>query len=263
MANFFGPVLDVDPKNIECFWDGNSKYIDGQTWKSAGHHEDVANHPNKANVEMVGSPTYTQLGTTGYWSFNGTSQYGYIRNLNYGQNGAHGPNKDGELQEITCGCWFRTSFGTPNAGAGYDFSNWSWYDWDRSEVIGWNIGAHGKLQFAGRSNITCCYDITSDTPCNDGQWHFGAVVVSASGGYMKFYLDGEPDGTRNNNFSYFGHGTRRYGFVGDGSEAGSENAGRNGIYYEGDISQLFLLSTSWTDAQVKAHYDKTAFRYGL
>ena len=122
MANFFGPVLDVDPKNIECFWDGNSKYIDGQTWKSAGHHEDVANEPNKANVEMVGSPTYTQLGTTGYWSFNGTSQYGYIRNLNYGQNGAHGPNKDGELQEITCGCWFRTSFGTANAGAGYDFS---------------------------------------------------------------------------------------------------------------------------------------------
>ena len=80
---------------------------------------------------------------------------------------------------------------------------------------------------------------------------------------MKFYLDGEPDGTRTNSFSYFGHGTRRWGFVGDGSEAGSENAGRNSIYYEGDISQLFLLSASWTDAQVKQHWLKTKFRYGL
>lgn len=263
MSTFYGPVLDVDPKYIECFYDGNVKYIDGTTWKSAAHHEDTSTSPNKANCEMVGSPVYTQLGNTGYWTFNGTSQYGYIRNLNYGVNGEHGPNKDGRLAELTCGTWFRTTYEDGSAFPSYTFSNWSWLDWDRSEVINWNIAGNGALTFAGRSNVTCCYDVYGNTKLNDGNWHFGAVVASSSGGYIRFYVDGEVDRNWPNSFAYFGNGARRWGFVADGSEAAAENASRNSIYYEGDISQNFMLSTSWTDAQVKQHWLKTKGRYGL
>jgi len=263
MATNYGPVLDVDPRYIECFYDGNVKYIDGSTWKSAAHSELVCNNPNRANVEMVGGPTYTQLGTTGYWTFNGTSQYGYIRNLNYGANGEHGPSQNGRLPELTCGSWFRTTYDSGEGGPNYASSNWSWLDWDRSEVISWNISGGGYLNFAGRSNVTCCYDVYGNTKLNDGQWHFGVVVASSSGGYIRFYVDGEVDRNWPNTFSYFGAGTRRWGFVADGSEAGSENAGRNSIYYEGDLSQTFLLSTNWSDEQVKQHWEKTKARYGL
>ena len=257
------PYTTINATSIEGFWDGASDQITGSVWKSKFSHPNVTN----ANVTMINNPTYSPTvpggdGSIGYWSFNGTSHYGWINDLNYGSSGSHGPQNNGRLYEFVQLAWFRTSYGSANTGGSYDFNNWSWYDWDRSEVIGWNIGSHGKLQFAGRSNVTCCYDIVSDTPCNDGQWHMGVAVISASNGYIKFYLDGQPDGTRNYSFSYFGSGSRRWGFVGDGSEASGNNGGRNSIYYDGDIAQLALLSEFWDDAKVLEHYNKTKTRFG-
>jgi len=258
------PYTDVDATSIEAFWDGAADQISGSVWKSKKSHPNVSN----ADCTMINNPSYSPVvpggdGSIGFWRFNGSNQYGWINDLNYGNGGSHGPQNNGRLYEFVCFCWFRTSYGSANSGGSYDFDNWSWYDWDRSEAIGWNIGAHGKLQFAGESNNTCCYDITGDTPANDGQWHFGAVVVSASNGYMKFYLDGVPDGQRNHSFSYFGQGSRRWGFIGDGSEATSNNGGRNSIYYDGDIAQLGLISEFWSDAQVLDHYTRTRSRLGV
>tara|TARA_B100001564_G_scaffold294684_1_gene259579 strand:- start:188 stop:844 length:657 start_codon:yes stop_codon:yes gene_type:complete len=217
---------------------------------------------------MINNPVFSPSvpggdGSIGFWNFNGSNQYGWINDLNYGNGGSHGPQNNGRLYEFVCFCWFRTTSGSPNSGGNYDFDNWSWFDWDRSEAIGWNIGNHGKLQFAGESNVTCCYDLTGDTTLNDGQWHFGAVVVSANNGYIKFYADGQPDGTRSNSFSYFGQGSRRWGFIGDGSEAGGNNGTRNQIYYNGDIAQLALISEFWDDAKVLDHYNRTKSRFGI
>ena len=258
--------LDTADSNIQCFWDGAPEWTSGSTWKTKKCHPNLSN----ADCEMQNSPTYTSSvsggdGSIGYWNFNGSNQYGWIRDLNFGSSGSHGPNNNGRLYQFTQGCWFRTSYGSPNSGGGYDFDNWSWYDWDRSEVIGWNIGNHGKLQFAGSSNSTCCYDIVSNTPANDGSWHFGVCTVNnaSSSNNIRFYLDGALDGTHSYSFSYFGNGSRRWGFIGDGSEATSNNGGRNSIYYEGDIAQLFLFEEVWSDAKVLEHYTKTRTRFGV
>ena len=261
-----GPYLDVEYSNaqyMELFYDGASDQVTGNTWKSKEQHPNLSN----ADCTMQNSPTFTSTvsggdGSIGYWNFNGSSQYGWINDLNYGGSGAHGPNNDGKLPNFTMGVWFRTSFGSANSGGGYDFDNWSWYDWDRSEAIGWNIGSHGKLQFAGRDNITCCYDIVSNTPANDGTWHFG-VCVGTQGSSIEFFLDGVADGSHSWGGSSFGHGSTRWGFVGDGSEATSNNGSRNNIYYEGDIAQLWLLSEAWSASQVLNHYTKTRTRFGV
>ena len=258
------PYKDVDATSVEAFWDGAPDQVSGNIWLSKRNHPNISN----ANCTMINNPVFSPSvpggdGSIGFWNFNGSSQYGWINDLNYGNGGSHGPQNNGRLYEFVCFCWFRTTSGSANSGGSYDFDNWSWFDWDRSEAIGWNIGNHGKLQFAGDSNVTCCYDVTGDTTLNDGQWHFGAVVVSANNGYIKFYADGQPDGTRSYSFSYFGQGTRRWGFIGDGSEAGGNNGTRNSIYYNGDIAQLALISEFWDDAKVLDHYNRTKSRFGI
>jgi len=248
---------------IECFWDGAPDQISGSVWLSKEAHPNVSH----ANCTMINGPTYNAVttgdGSIGYWNFNGSNQYGWINDLNYSNSGQHGPDNNGRLSNFTMGIWFRTSYGSPNSGGGWDSGNWSWLDWDRSEVVSWNIGTAGKLQFSGYANTGGYWDITGDATYNNGQWHFGVCTVSSTNNQVKFYGDGQPDGTRSVNHSYFGARTRRWGFIGDGSEAGGNNGSRNQVYYEGDIAQLFMFNEVWSDAKVNEHYQKTRGRFGV
>ena len=248
---------------IECFWDGAPDQISGNVWLSKAAHPNAGN----ANCTMINGPSYNAVttgdGSIGYWNFNGSNQYGWINDLNYGPSGQHGPNNNGRLNNFTIGIWFRTSYGSPSSGSGWDSGNWSWLDWDRSEVISWNIGTAGKLQFSGYANTGGYWDITGDRTYNDGQWHFGVCTVSSTNNQVRFYGDGTADGTRSVNHSYFGARTRRWGFIGDGSEAGGNNSSRNNVYYDGDIAQLFLINEVWTDEKILTHYNKTKGRFGL
>ena len=248
---------------IECFWDGAPDQISGSVWLSKAAHPNVSH----ANCTMINGPSYNAVttgdGSIGYWNFNGSNQYGWINDLNYSNGGQHGPDNNGRLSNFTMGIWFRTSYGSPNSGGGWDSGNWSWLDWDRSEVVSWNIGTAGKLQFSGYANTGGYWDITGDATYNNGQWHFGVCTVSWSNNQVKFYGDGQPDGTRSVSHSYFGARTRRWGFIGDGSEAGGNNGSRNQVYYEGDIAQLFMFNEVWSDAKVNEHYQKTRGRFGV
>ena len=248
---------------IECFWDGAPDQISGSVWLSKEAHPNVSH----ANCTMINGPSYNAVttgdGSIGYWNFNGSNQYGWINDLNYSNSGQHGPDNNGRLSNFTMGIWFRTSYGSPNSGGGWDSGNWSWLDWDRSEVVSWNIGTAGKLQFSGYANTGGYWDITGDATYNNGQWHFGVCTVSSTNNQVKFYGDGQPDGTRSVNHSYFGARTRRWGFIGDGSEAGGNNGSRNQVYYEGDIAQLFMFNEVWSDAKVNEHYQKTRGRFGV
>ena len=248
--------LDTTPQ-IQGFWDGAPDQISGNVWLSKEAHPNAGN----ANCTMINGPSYNAVttgdGSIGYWNFNGSNQYGWINDLNYSNSGQHGPDNNGRLSNFTMGIWFRTSYGSPNSGGGWDSGNWSWLDWDRSEVVSWNIGTAGKLQFSGYANTGGYWDITGDATYNNGQWHFGVCTVSSTNNQVKFYGDGQPDGTRSVNHSYFGARTRRWGFIGDGSEAGGNNGSRNQVYYEGDIAQLFMFNEVWSDAKVNEHYQKT------
>lgn len=259
-----GPYTGLDATSIEAFWDGASDQVSGNVWLSKNSHPNVSN----ANCTMNSGVTYNSSvpggdGSIGYWSFNGSSGYGWINDLNYSNGGQHGPQNNGRLYNFTMGTWFRTDYGTPDSGGGWDSGNWSWLDWDRSEVISFNIGTAGKIQFSGYSNNGGYYDIHGNQTYNDGNWHFAVITVSADNNQIRFYGDGQPDGTQSHNFSYFGARTRRWGFIGDGSEAGSNNGSRNNIYYDGDIAQMFLFNEVWSDAQVLDHYTRTRTRFGV
>ena len=258
------PYTDIDATSVEAFWDGASDQVSGNVWFSKRQHPNVSH----ANCTMINNPIYSPTvpggdGSIGFWNFNGSNQYGWINDLNYSNGGQHGPSNNGRLTNFSMGIWFRTTYGTPSTGGGWDSGNWSWLDWDRSEVISWNIGTAGKLQFSGYANTGGYWDITGDRTYNDGQWHFGVCTVSSTNNQVKFYGDGTADGTRSVNHSYFGARTRRWGFIGDGSEAGGNNSSRNNVYYDGDIAQLFLINEVWTDEKIATHYNKTKGRFGL
>ena len=259
-----GPYTTIDATSVECFWDGASDQVSGNVWLSKQAHPSVSN----ANCTMINGVNYTSSvpggdGSIGYWNFNGSNQYGWINDLNYSNGGQHGPNNNGRLSNFTMGIWFRTSYGSPDSGSGWDSGNWSWLDWDRSEVVSWNIGTGGKLQFSGYADTGGYWDITGNGTYNDGQWHFAVVTVSSSNNQVIFYADGNNDGSHSVNHSYFGARTRRWGFIGDGSEAGGNNGSRNDVYYDGDIAQLFMINEVWSSSKIQQHYSQTRTRFGV
>jgi len=70
--------------------------------------------------------------------------------------------------------------------------------------------------------------------------------------------------TANGAMTALGSGAKRYGFIGEGSEAGSENGNRNNIGFTGDIAALmFYDSVAWTDAEIETIYHSQANRFGL
>ena len=80
------------------------------------------------------------------------------------------------------------------------------------------------------------------------------------------YVDGEVDRihTANGNMTALGSGGTRFGIVGDGSEAGSEGGGGNGIYYDGDIGIIqFYEGRTLTASEVKQNYNATRGRFGM
>ena len=199
-----------------------------------------------------------------HFSFNGSSNYMPLRSVNYG-NGSN----NGTISELSIFAWIRTTYNNGNTGT-LDTNNWAIIDFDRSEVFNMFIGGGGDLQFAGYSSnaggFSTYYDIQGTrTDLNDGFWHYVGVVFSTSDQTIKFYVDGVLDRTHNanGNMTALGARSRRYGFLGDGSEAGSQNSSRNNIYYDGDIAEVHMWDDRrLTDAEITNNWNATKHKYG-
>lgn len=253
MAALHGPNIAKIEDSLELVLDGNINNIDGQEWKGAGR--DV-------KVVMVNNPVYTSLNNVGYWRFNGTNQYGYITNLNYGPG-----SDDGEFSKLTCHVWFRTD---ANSGSTSISANWSFIDFDRSEVFNFYPMENGRLGFSGYAgNASPTYLDRTSTNANiaNNQWRLGTVVWdnALSTGTLKFYIDGVLDSS----FDHAGANplgrprSRRWGFIAEGSEAASENGSRNSSYYKGDIGRIVLLKAAQSADDVKEEWIKNKIRFGL
>ena len=96
MSTHYGHQLPQSDK-LELCLDGASSNIDGQTWK--GYPFDCV---------MVNSPSYTQLGSVGYWTLNGSDQYGYLKTVNYGADGTGSDH--GVFYDLTCNVWCNTTY---------------------------------------------------------------------------------------------------------------------------------------------------------
>lgn len=230
-------VLYVDAMNRNSF-------STGTTWSDlSGGGNDV----------ILSGATHIPTGTStvgSYFDFDGTNDYGYVKNLNYGPSNT--------LSNMTVCAWISTS----ESGGDYD-DNWSILDFDRSEVFAFYIKQNdGKIGFSADDGTM--RDMTGNTACNDGNWHFVCVTYSNSANLTTFYLDGEADGTDTLLTGNLGTGgSNRYGCVGDGSEMTSENGARNDKYYNGGIASIMFYETTLTESQIKYNFNVDRGRFEI
>ncbi len=168
-------------------------------------------------------------------SFNGTNDYVAIQSF-----------YQGTIPQLSVCAWIKTS-----ATGGNEFSNWSIVDFDRSEY--YNLYVHGGTGVIGFSTATTAgfRDTYGHRPVNDDQWHF--VCGTYDGKDTRIYVDGVQDGLGVNLHQGrpLGTGARRYGFLGDGSEATSFNGGRNEYYFEGAIDDVRIYSGTLNRSEIQ------------
>lgn len=173
--------------------------------------------------------------------FDGTDDYAYIKNLNYGGGST--------ISELTILVWMKTIIIGSNTGDGsVESSQWAFLDFDRSEVFNFYIEPGGQLKFSGYSSnsggLPQYYDIGAGTGTlfNDFDYHLVGITFSVANQEIKFYGDGQllRTITANGSMTALGAGLTRYGFIGDGSEAESENSSRNQNYYQGNIGAIMF-----------------------
>ena len=221
---------------------------------SGGRGSTVVDSLNNANATLWGrtgtySPDYDTDSAVGSYSlnFDGSNDFLYINDEMYFQ----GSNI---IPTVTVSCWFKTSFD----GTSYS-DNWAFFDFDRSEYFNFYIrGDTGGIGFSGdATGWNGGRDHYSGIGgYNNGEWHFACVVYD---GYNKIiYVDDDPRTVYPNalNGLAFGTGATRYGFIGDGSEADSENGGRNNRYFDGNIDEIryFDYAVSADEVQWLANY---------
>ncbi len=160
--------------------------------------------------------------------FDGTNDYLYIENLHYVNTNP----LDGFL---VC-----TVFRTPNTKTGLS-DNWAFLDFDRSEWFDfYNLGADIGMSYDSNGTIRDVRTVAAGI--NDNNLHISCgsydntiatdTVITVDG-TTSYSNDLEPIGAQVGVWQ-----ATRYGFVWDGSEATTQNGGKNGRYYEGGISEI-------------------------
>lgn len=161
-------------------------------------------------------------------------------------------NTVGAIPIITVEAWINTSIG----GVADVFGNWAIVDFDRSEYFNLFINANtGEVGFSTYATTGGIDDFYSGTPVNDGAWHHITAVYD--GVDKIIYIDGVEVARNNNPHGGvgLGSGMTRYGILGDGSESGGFNGGRNNKYYDGLIDEVRIWNDVRTPAEIMEFKD--------
>lgn len=202
-----------------------------------------------------GSPSTSGVayGATGVFDsaidLSGSSSYIAINNMHY--------SSAGEIDAVTACAWINTT-DTNNAIV----------DFDRSEY--WSLGVEfmtsqtaGHLSWDTTSNTGGTHDMESTAAVNDGAWHHVCGVFDASAvSDKKIYIDGQLDNEVDayTTGARLGTGTTRYGFIGDGSEASSFNAGRNNLNYDGLVDEVVVYHRALSATEIADMYKRGSMR---
>ena len=215
-----------------------------------------------AVATAVNGPTFN----TDKFYFDGTNDYFYLDDSLYYGGGS-------TLSEMSVFAWIITSYNTAGSALGdngADNGNWSILDFDRSEAFTFTINGTGEIQMCGDSTnyggFDAQYDLIGTNKYNDGNWHYIGWTFSVANQKIVMYADGEIDRTFNANgsMSALGAGSKRYGLIGDGSEAASVNGGGNAEYYQGTIASLqFYNSKALTADEVAQNFAALRGRFGI
>ena len=179
-------------------------------------------------------------------NFDGDNDYAAIENMHYDQSG--------QISELTVSAWVKVPL---------DGGSWSIVDFDRSEyfncVAGENYGSVAsegdRVGFHTRANNGGIRDMWSSGSIRDNQWHHIVWVFDSQEQYdKKIYIDGVLDAQQDaySTNSNLGSGAVRYGFLGDGSEANSYNAGKNNIFYHGRMDQVSIWHRAFASDEINS-----------
>ncbi len=237
---------------------------DTTTWRNeyvgVWHFDDDFNDGDAADSSQAGNHgfagggfdnTNQAAGVTGGGAEFNDSEY---LALNYSYSG------NNTLPQVSVSAWINTSV---NSGGQTD--NWAVIDFDRSEFFDVFIHGDGTVGFSTSGNGLSTNDqVSTGVTVNDGTWHHIAAVYDGSDKIL--YVDGAEVARSTNTYggAALGKGTR-FGFIGDGSEAGSFNSSRNNVYYDGLYDDIRLyegtMGGAWIAAEFANHDDPSTF-YG-
>jgi len=187
--------------------------------------------------------------------FDGGNDYASITNMHYDQKG--------EIPNLTVSAWVKL----PSNGGG-----WSIVDFDRSEyytcavgIANGNVTAEGdRVGFFTAGENSYIHDMWGNTSIRDNNWHHIVWVYNSSEvNEKKIYVDGVLDKEMsayptNERLGYQGR-HRRYGFLGDGSEASSYNANRNNQYYRGYMDEVSIWHRSFPANEISLLEDVDSY----
>ncbi len=164
--------------------------------------------------------------------------------LNYSYQG------NNTLPEISVSAWINTT-----ETGGSQSANWAILDFDRSDFFNVYIHQNGTVGFSTAANGSGIDDFYSTgVTVNDGNWHHIAAVYDGTDKIL--YVNGVEVARDTNSHGGRDLGTNntRFGFIGDGSEATSFNAGRNNVYYDGLYDNIRFYEGVWDGAWVAAEH---------
>jgi hypothetical protein len=184
------------------------------------------------------------------FTFDGNSDRFAIANKNYAANES--------LSQLYTFVVYKTDFANTSFTG-----NWSFLDFDRSETFNFYVHGNGRMAMSYQSGGT--RDLVANTTSNDNTPHLGTFIFNnALTEESIMRLDGNVDYEEDITSTNILTRANRYGFIGDGSEATSENGTANNIFYDGEIAEVIFYeqnTLSATDIQKIESY--LAIKYGI
>jgi len=155
------------------------------------------------------------------------------------------------INQLTVTAWVKSTY---NNNSSWN-SNWSIIDFDRSEYFNFFVHGQGKASFSTKSSSINDFHGGSNGQMNDGNWHQMTGVYDGQKKYL--YIDGILVNTKNNphNNEPLGSDLKRFGFIGDGSEASSFNGTRNEIGFKGQLDEIRLLNIAKSPEWIATEYN--------
>ena len=163
-------------------------------------------------------------------------------------------NTAGAIPKLTVTAWVKI----PASGG-----DWSVLDFDRSEYFTVAAGIpagsiNGEGDYVGfhtTDSRGTTHDMWTSSTLRDDSWHFISCVYDGTD--KTIYIDGIEDARVSNAHGgkALGTGAKRYGFIGDGSEASAFNGGRNDEYFEGFIDEIHTYNRALSAEEIKALFE--------
>lgn len=187
----------------------------------------------------IGSPSLNDRASI---LFKGTGSHGALDHY-YADTKSHG---------LTCACWVKwdgTKTNTDGRTLNYDASEY------------WRMGVDGNNGDSGYFYGRSATDNDGNRAINSSSfpvntWTLQVGVIDTSANEVRYYEDGTHVATDTTyDYTSWGSGLTRYGFLAEGSEATSQNGSTNGSGVNGDYAFAAVWHRVLSDSSIQELYD--------